>query len=53
MIDDYYLKILKENIGDIWLEKYVWNDEKMNVNLFDDIDLRYLQIINNFKIKNH
>ena len=28
MIDDYYLKILKENIGDIWLEKYVWNDEK-------------------------
>ena len=47
MIDDYYLKILKENIGDIWLEKYVWNDEKMNENLFDDIDLRYLQIINN------
>ena len=47
MIDEYYLKILKENIGDIWLEKYVWNDEKMNENLFDDIDLRYLQIINN------
>ena len=53
MIDDYYLKILKENIGDIWLEIFVWNDEKMNENLFDDIDLRYLQIINNFKIKNH
>ena len=27
--------------------------KKMNENLFDDIDLRYLQIINNFKIKNH
>jgi hypothetical protein len=53
MIDEYYLKILKENIGDIWLENYVWNDVKMNENLFDDIDLRYLQIINNFKIKNN
>jgi hypothetical protein len=27
--------------------------KKMNENLFDDIDLRHLQIINNFKIKNH
>ena len=27
--------------------------KKMNENLFDDIDLRYLQIINNFKIKNN
>ena len=25
--------------------------KKMNENLFDDIDLRYLQIINNFKLK--